>query len=221
MKLVLVDVDHTLLSANSATGWIKAELKSGYVSIASFLEAVVWLARYRLGDARIEDAIRKSVTTLSGTYEADLIRRCETFNRDWVLPRVRTGAKNTIEAHKRAGDHICLLTSSTNYVAEALADSLELDGVLCNRFEVDDDGRFTGVALEPLCFGSGKLSLARAYADEHGLSIEDAVYYTDSYSDLPVLEAVGEPIIVHPDPRLAAVAGRRGWKRIDWGSSTA
>ncbi|MEL6545659.1 MAG: haloacid dehalogenase-like hydrolase, partial [Myxococcota bacterium] len=95
--------------------------------------------------------------------------------------------------------------------------SLDIEGVICNRFLTDEDGRFTGDAAHPLCFGPGKLELAQAYASRTGLSLDDAVFYTDSYSDLPVLEAVGEPVVVHPDPRLARHAARRGWNSVSWG----
>lgn len=192
-------------------------MRTGHISIAQFAEATWWLARYRLGDAKIEDAIRRSVRTLAGTYESDLERRCERFNREWVLPRVRPGARNAIAAHLAKGDHLCLLTSASNYIADPLARELGVQGVICNRFETDESGVFTGRAFEPLCFGPGKLELARDYAHQHSLAIKDAVFYTDSYSDLPVLEAVADPVLVHPDPRLAALGARRGWTRVAWG----
>ncbi len=196
-------------------------MRSGHISLGQFVEATWWLARYRLGDAKIEDAIRRSVSTLTGTYEADLERRCERFNRSWVMPRIRPGARNAVNAHLAAGDHLCLLTSASNYIADPLGRELGIHGVICNRFVTDEDGIFTGVAQQPLCFGPGKLELARTYAQEHALPLEDAVFYTDSYSDLPVLEAVGEPVVVHPDPRLAAVGARRGWRRVEWGRARA
>ncbi|MEO1174471.1 MAG: HAD-IB family hydrolase [Myxococcota bacterium] len=216
-RLVLVDVDRTLLTGNSASGWVWAEYRSGFISTAQFVEATGWLLRYRLGDASIEDAIRRSVQTLQGSKEADLVARCDVFNRDWVMPKVRGGALRALASHRAQGDHLCLLTSSSNYVAEPLARALDIPGVLCNRFEVDSLGVFTGVACEPLCFGEGKLRLAEGYASQHGLSLVDAVFYTDSYSDLPVLNAVGHPVVVHPDPRLRREARRRGWLLTDWG----
>lgn len=218
-RLVLIDVDRTLLTGNSASGWVWSEFRLGFIGPRQLLEATGWLLRYHLGDVKVEEAIRKSVATLKGTSEAELIARCEDFNQRWVMPRIRQGARDAIAAHRSAGDHLCLLTSSSNYVAEPLALELGIPGVLCNRFDVDDQGCFTGAAREPLCFGAGKLRLARSYADEVGLPLADGVFYTDSYSDLPVLNAVAEPVAIHPDPRLRAEARRRRWTTADWGKA--
>ncbi len=216
-RLALFDVDRTVLSANSASGWIRSELWRGYIDVSAFLEATSWLVRYRLGDVKLEDAYRRSVATLRGNYEDDLQARCRDFNRDWVLPRVRPGARNAIAAHRDAGDHLCLLTSSSTYIAEPLARALDIGGVLCSSFEVDEDGRFSGEPHEPLCYGHGKLEKALTYATGVGLALNEATFYTDSYADLPVLDAVAQPIAVHPDPRLARLARRRGWPIVSWG----
>ena len=109
-----------------------------------------------------------------------------------------------------------MLTSSSNYLAEAVCQDLDLDDCICNRFEVDARGRYTGRPIEPLCFGSGKVTLAERYVAPLGLQLKDCVFYSDSHSDLPMLEAVGFPMVVHPDPRLGRLARQRGWKTLDW-----
>jgi phosphoserine phosphatase len=70
-----------------------------------------------------------------------------------------------------------------------------------------------------LCFGAGKLGYAEAYARERGVSLSDCWFYTDSYSDLPVLERMGHPVMVNPDPRLRREAERRGWPVEWWGEA--
>ena len=111
-----------------------------------------------------------------------------------------------------------LLTSSSNYVAEQVVRDLALDDFLCSRFEVDADGRYTGRLIEPLCYGRGKVELARRCADTNGVGLASCAFYTDSIADLPMLEAVGEPAAVHPDPKLRRVARQRGWPVLDWGA---
>jgi phosphoserine phosphatase len=70
--------------------------------------------------------------------------------------------------------------------------------------------------LEPLCFGAGKVVAAEAWAARHGVDLADTTFYTDSYTDLPMLERVGRPVAVNPDPRLARTARRRGWPILRW-----
>jgi phosphoserine phosphatase len=90
-----------------------------------------------------------------------------------------------------------------------VAEDLGLDDVLCNRFEVDETGAHTGRPVGTLCFGAGKLDYAEVYAGDRGVSLADCWFYTDSFSDLPVLERVGHPVVVNPDPRLRREAERR------------
>ena len=97
-----------------------------------------------------------------------------------------------------------------------MKNDLQLDGVLCNRFQVRD-GVHTGESEGELCFGAGKLRYAEAYARQTGVSLRDCTFYTDSYSDLPVLEQVGAPVLVNPDRRLRREARARGWRVVEWG----
>ena len=74
------------------------------------------------------------------------------------------------------------------------------------------DGRFTGQVIEPVCYGRGKAYWAERFAAEHGVDLARSYFYTDSITDLPVLDRVGHPRVVHPDPRLRRLAQRRGWQ---------
>ena len=98
-----------------------------------------------------------------------------------------------------------------------MAQDLGLDAILCNRFEVDDAGRYTGRPLGPLCYGDGKLSHAEGYAKAQGAALSDCAFYTDSFADIPVMRVVGRPVAVNPDMRLRREAVSRGWEIVDWG----
>ena len=94
--------------------------------------------------------------------------------------------------------------------AAPLSEELGLDDYICTRFEVDAGGCLTGELVRPLCYGAGKVTLAQRWADERGLSLDHAYFYTDSYTDLPMLQRVGRPVVVNPDPRLKRHARRHG-----------
>ena len=216
-RVAFFDLDKTLISRNSATLWIRFELAAGRVSRWQALHALTYVVRYSLGSVDMEGAIRRSVASIAGQPEAVLRERALRFYDGLVRPLYRPGAAAAIAAHRAAGDRLVLLTSSSNYVSELVCRDLGLDDYLCNRFEVDADGRYTGRPIEPLCFGSGKVELASRHAERSQLSLADAVFYTDSISDLPMLEAVGRPVAVHPDPRLRRAAKQRGWEIVEWG----
>jgi phosphoserine phosphatase len=100
-------------------------------------------------------------------------------------------------------------------VVEPLAQHLEMDA-LCTRFSVVD-GRLTGELDGPLCYGRNKVDAAHRYAGAHGIPLADCHFYSDSASDLPLMEAVGHPVAVNADPALRRAARRQGWPMLWWG----
>ncbi len=220
MAIAFFDLDKTLISRNSATLWIRQEFVAGRVTPWQALQAFGYIVRYSLGAAAMDEPIRRSITGIAGWPEVEMRARVEAFYEAVVKPILRPGAAAVIESHRAAGERLVLLTSSSDYVSARVANDLRFDDYLCNRFEVDADGRYTGRAVEPLCFGAGKVALAERLAGTIGVRLTDCAFYTDSISDLPMLEAVGRPVAVHPDPRLKRLARQRGWPLADWGHAT-
>jgi HAD superfamily hydrolase (TIGR01490 family) len=121
-----------------------------------------------------------------------------------------------VEEHRARGDVVAIVTGATPYMTRPLARHLGIDHIVTSELELDPDGRFTGRLVEPLCYGDGKLARARELAARLAFRLEDATFYSDSFTDLPLLEAVRTPVIVNPDPRLGRVARRRGWRVERW-----
>jgi HAD superfamily hydrolase (TIGR01490 family) len=116
-----------------------------------------------------------------------------------------------VAAHREAGHVLALLTSATRYLAEPLGADLGIEHHLVSQLVVRD-GRFTGEVVQPVCYGRGKVYWAERFAAEHGVDLAASFFYTDSITDLPLLDRVGHPRVVHPDPRLRRLAQRRGWQ---------
>ena len=115
--------------------------------------------------------------------------------RPWLYPQM---ADRVVAAHRRAGHVVALLTSATRYLAEPLAAELGIEHLLVTQLVVRD-GRFTGEAVRPICYGAGKIHWASASPPTRRWTRSAASYfYTDSVTDLPVLERVGHPRIVIP-----------------------
>jgi HAD superfamily hydrolase (TIGR01490 family) len=219
VTIAFFDLDKTLLAVNSGSLWIRRELELGHITWWQALRASLWLARYHLGFVAVQDVVVRAISHLEGTGEAHLRERTISFYEEQVRSLYRPGALRALEEHRKVGDRLVLLTSSSGYLSELVARDLGLDAVLCNRFEVDAAGLHTGRPLGEVCFGPGKRSYAQAYAAEVGVPLSACSFYTDSYSDLPVMEVVGRPVAVHPDRRLRREARRRGWPVVDWGGA--
>ncbi len=107
-----------------------------------------------------------------------------------------------------------MLTASTRYAADPLALELDIEHVLATTLEVAH-GKFTGECAT-LCYGAGKVDVARQWAAQNEVDLSQSAFYTDSVSDAPMLEVVGEPRVVNPDLRLGRLARQRGWPIDHW-----
>ena len=217
MAIAFFDLDLTLLSANTGKLWVRRELALGQLSKRTALQAALWLARYQLGLGGLT-LVSKAISTTEGLIEAELIARTASFYERQVRSLFRPGAIEALRVHRASGDRVVLLTASSHFLAERVAEELKLDGILCNRLEVNARGILTGRTVGPICYGEGKLFHAKAEANRNKVKLADCAFYTDSFSDVSVLEAVGTPVAVNPDPRLRRRANKRGWKIVDWGS---
>ena len=87
-----------------------------------------------------------------------------------------------------------------------------MDGGIGTRYEVDGQGVLTGRIVEPFVYGEGKVAAMQRFSDDHQIDLADSWAYSDSASDLPMLRAVGNPVVVNPDPELAKIAAEKGWR---------
>jgi HAD superfamily hydrolase (TIGR01490 family) len=217
MPIAFFDLDRTLLSVNSGQLWVQFERREGRLRLGQALRAAAWIGAYHMGFGRIESVLEEAIESLKGQEEKEVRERTLRFYAAEVAQSFRPGAHRALAAHRAAGDTLALLTSSSVYLSEAVQQSVDIPYICCNRFETHE-GRFTGKPQGSLCFGPGKLHHAQALAKQLGESLENAIFYTDSASDVPVMEVVGRAVAVHPDPALARIARRKGWEIADWNS---
>jgi HAD superfamily hydrolase (TIGR01490 family) len=215
VALALYDLDRTAIAVNSATLWVRRQWREGRLSAGNLALAGWWLSLYRLGVMRADKALHQAVASMEGQPEAELERRTGVFWQEECVHAVRPGARRAIERHRAQGHRNVLSTSSSPWISRLAVQELGLDGYLCTEIEVVD-GLLTGRIAGTPNFGQGKLTRLAAFARERGIALADVWFYTDSAADLPLMEAVGHPVCVAPDPRLAREARRRGWPVEDW-----
>lgn len=215
MPVAFFDMDRTLLTVNSGTMWVKFLRRRGELSRWGYLRALGWALQYKLSILDMDTLSERLAADLTGQPEEDMVAKCMFWYRTEIHPTIAPPARAAVEEHRGRGERVLLLTSATPYIAEPLAQTLGLDDVICTRLEVVD-GRFTGKVRRPICYGAGKVAHAEAWAGKHGVDLRETTFYSDSYTDLPMLERVGKPVVVNPDPRLFRAARQRGWPIHDW-----
>jgi HAD superfamily hydrolase (TIGR01490 family) len=213
--IAFFDMDLTVLGCNTASLWIRRQVRQGHLSAFGALKMAVSIVLYQLGFVNMESAIRGALRKLEGADEVLIHERTRAFFEEEIARQVRPGALSALQTHRSQSHLLVMLTSSSNLLSRLVADRLGFDQVLCNELEVVD-GVFTGELAGPLCYGEGKLALASALAQTKQIALSDCFFYTDSFSDVSVMEVVGHPVAVHPDPRLQRRAKKRGWPIVDW-----
>ena len=128
-----------------------------------------------------------------------------------VLPRLYPRMLQVAWEHQDEGRRVYICTAATQEMASLLAEVLGLDGGLGTKLETDADGVLTGLIDGPFNYGEGKPVRMRELAGAEGIDLAASWAYSDSASDLPMLRAVGHPVVVNPDAELARVAREEGW----------
>lgn len=179
------------------------------------MQAVGWLARYHLSMLDLNSVVGRAAEFMRGRSELEMAERCQRWVEDEVLPRLLPEGLRRIEKHRKEGHCVALLSTSPSYVVAPIARALGLDDALGTEFTVKA-GLFTGELVGGPCYGSGKVTRAEHFGQRHGLDLDGSWFYTDSYTDLPMLERVGNRVVVNPDPRLRRAARQRGWPVENW-----
>lgn len=209
------DLDRTLITVNSGKLWFDAERRDGRLTTWMALRAGFFLLGYKLGWVNMQKAMQAALTTIKGLDEAPIRQRTEAWYRKEVAGFAAPGAAAAIAWHRQHNQACVLLTASSSYEAEIARQQFQLDAALSTHYEVSD-GKFTGNVVVPLCYGAGKITWAERYAEQHHIDLDQSYFYTDSVTDLPMLERVAHPRIVLPDARLARIAKQRDWQVLDW-----
>lgn len=132
-----------------------------------------------------------------------------------VLPRLSPRGQQVVAEHRGSGRAIVLLTGTLDFLGEPLRAHLGAALMVAARPEVRG-GVLTGRLADPHPYGGRKRELLLRLAAESGFDLAGSYAYADHHTDLPVLEAVGHPVAVNPDGRLARAARERGWEIADW-----
>ena len=216
-RLALFDLDHTLLSGDSDVLWCEFLIAEGLLDRATFEPRNREMAdRYARGLATPAEFCGFYAQTLAGARPDDWDDLRARFLRDVIAPRLPASARALVQGHRQAGDRVILTTATNRYLVELTARELGIDDLLATEIEVID-GAFTGRNTGVLNMRDGKLVRLHEWLSAVGLprsTLADATFYSDSSNDLPLLLAVGHPVVVDPDPSLAERARQHGWRLL-------
>jgi HAD superfamily hydrolase (TIGR01490 family) len=215
-RAALFDMDRTLVRRETASLYVRYQRDIGQATWRDSARVMWWVAQYTVGVIDAPEVAALAMRSLAGVEEMVFASRCDDWFRRYVEPHVADRGRAAVKSHRERGEHIAIVTGASAYSTRPLARRLGIEHVVSSELEVGADGRFTGRIVAPLCYGYGKVERASRLAKVLGFRLEDSTFYSDSFTDLPLLQIVKEPVVVNPDMRLWRVAKKRGWPIERW-----
>jgi HAD superfamily hydrolase (TIGR01490 family) len=209
------DLDRTLISGASAFPLGVAAWRQGLARNAELFSWVADAVRFRLiGDkgGGYEDVRSDLLMRIAGV-PVEALKTLEAAVTPNLVSRVRPESRSLVAMHHDQGRDTWIVSASPQALVEPLAASLGMTGAIGTKGEIID-GHYTGRLDGPFVYGPGKAAAVEKLAHDRGYDLDLCYAYTDSISDLPLMELVGHPVAVNPDSTLAAVAHDRGWPMV-------
>jgi HAD superfamily hydrolase (TIGR01490 family) len=207
----LFDMDKTLLDASSGQLYARYLYQHGQMRRRELARVTWWALLSQLGLLEMNRLIPRMLASAAGEDEQAMRLLCDRWFAEDVLPHVTERGRERLAQHREQGHAIAIVSASTQYAVGPFAAHLGIPGqYVCTHLE-SKDGKLTGQIVPPACYGSGKVVWAERFAAEQEVELAASWFYTDSISDLPLLDRVGHPVAVNPDVRLRRLARRRGW----------
>jgi HAD superfamily hydrolase (TIGR01490 family) len=201
------------MQGSSAFQFGRAAYRAGLMGRRQLLSDAIANVRFRLRGSTDEDslALRERIAAaLEGTRVVDL-QRLGADVLAGILPRVYPQMLALAHDHQDAGRPAYIVTAASQELADVLAQVMAFDGAIGSEISEVAEGIYTGRPTGLFVYRSGKAQAMRELADREGIDLADSYAYSDSESDLPMLETVGHPVAVNPDRSLARIAREQGW----------
>ncbi len=206
----LFDMDKTLIAENSGSLYLLHRYERGEIDAGAIALGLVAYLRYKVGLLDLRAFTEGLSAEFAGRDEGELLREARRFVAERVVPTLYPAALERVAWHAQQGHALAIVSGATRFVVEPLAEHLAIPTALCTQLEVEE-GLLTGRVVDPVCYEAGKVYWVRNFAEAHDIDLARSWFYTDSVTDMPLLDLVGHPVIVNPDPVLERKARRRGW----------
>jgi HAD superfamily hydrolase (TIGR01490 family) len=206
------DLDKTVIAKSSTLAFSKPFFDQGLINRRAVLKSTYAQFLFLMSGADHDqmDRMRNYVTNMCAGWDVEQIKSIvgETLH-DIVDPLIFAEAANLIADHKLCGRDVVVVSASGEEIVGPIAKAIGATHAMATRMVVED-GKYTG-EVAYYCFGEGKVQALRELAVREGYALDHCYAYSDSITDLPMLEVVGHPTVVNPDRGLRKEAVSRGW----------
>ncbi|GAC1419314.1 MAG: HAD-IB family hydrolase [Actinomycetota bacterium] len=211
------DLDKTVIARSSTLMFGKPLYREGMIRRGTVIKGAYAAIMYQLigADEQKMERMRTALLDLTRGWDAEKVSQLarETL-AEMIEPIIYAEAAELIRKHVQAGRRVYIVSSSGEEIVRPLAEFLGVPHAIGSRPAIRD-GRYTG-ELDFYCQGEGKREAILAEAQEHGIDLEHSYAYSDSFTDVPMLSLVGNPVVVNPDKDLRKHAEENGWQVLSF-----
>jgi HAD superfamily hydrolase (TIGR01490 family) len=216
------DLDRTLIAGSSAFALALAARKMDLMPTRELLRDAITAATFKFRgdhDTNAADNARDRILGFIGGQRQDDLASLNEIVLPVLLGKIRPEARRLVDIHRHAGRATYIVSAAPQEIIEPLAASLGMAGAIGTKGEVVD-GVYTGQLEGPFCYAEGKVEAITELARWDALDLNQCYAYSDSASDLPMLQAVGHPVAVNPDAKLERHARAHGWPIVIFSERT-
>jgi HAD superfamily hydrolase (TIGR01490 family) len=213
------DLDRTLIRRSSVLALAGTFRRRGLISRVDLMKSAFWQVLFVLRGAsaeRVRSAAEDGMKILNGFSVQEMQRLVGDAMESVLRPLVYEEPLRLVQQHRERGERVYIVSATLQEIVQHIADDLGFDGAIGSTCEIVD-GAYTGRTLRA-AHGVGKANALRALAATEDIDLAESTAYSDSYSDVPFLEAVGHPIAANPDRKLRRIAAERGWPVVHFAS---
>lgn len=211
-KLAIFDLDKTIINTSASMAYGRPMAERGLIGTPEVLRMMVHLGNYMLSTHTEENmnATKDALLGMIRNREEDALRSvAQDALQEVITPYIYAEARTLIDEHRQQGHHVAIVTASPSVMVEPIANELGADHLIATELEVKD-GLFTGEVLH-FNKGASKVERIVELAEAEGYDLEASFAYSDSFTDLPMLQLVGNPTAVNPDRPLRKYAMDNDW----------
>ena len=215
-KLIIFDLDNTILNGNSDYSWIKFMIDSGQVDHDEYTKRNEYFyEQYYQGSLDYDAWAEFALSTFKDKTPEQLKELLKEFLNSIIEPMINIYALRLLHEHSHDNDFMLLASATNSIIVEPIAERLGFKHIIATDAEIID-GKYTGRIKGESALGKGKLNKVKEWMSRNGFSnFENTTFYSDSINDLPLLLEVSNPIAVNPDEQLRATCWEANWEIIE------
>jgi HAD superfamily hydrolase (TIGR01490 family) len=204
------DLDNTLLDGANANIYAVRMVKEGYMKRSMLLQLLKYTILYKMNRLPRRKVYILALDVMGQYTVTQMIEFMDRNFESHIIPKLYQGGVDIVREHREKGHNTVIATAAGEYIAERVRVQLGADDIIASHTPIDGD-HMTAEKLGPMAFMEEKLQMALEYCRQKGADPADCWFYSDSASDLPLLEAVGHPVMVNPQLKLRHETRGRGW----------